>query len=289
MNQRDEQSPALGSITHQPSSAVDRLNAAKELILALRPTIHQNYVTTIQGRNYIMVAGAQALASAMGYTVRIQSCEHRTATDIPGHWEAVAIVVDSSSGMEIGSGYGHVFDDERPWGAREKFAQAAMCQTRATGRALKSCVGWMFALCGAEGSFLEEMPQTEQPRAEPKAATQVAPSKAYRPPAKTAAETKGAILEETIVVESVQVVNGTTGAGKPYTRWIMDWLTDGVACKGATFSAIAGEVCIQAQKTRDQVYIEYVLGQYGKDIRTASVVDPMSRAERTARDETIQL
>ena len=123
----------------------------------------------------------------------------------------------------------------------------------------------------------------------------VATAKAYKPPVK-AAEPRGAaaraqasegILEETIIVESAKIVKGTTGAGKAYTRWVIEWLVDGVMCKGATFSATAGEMCVQAQKTRDQVYIEYTLGQYGKDIKTATLVDPMSKSERIAADETI--
>lgn len=151
-------------------SPTDRINASKELLIALKPMIQENYVVNIQGRTYIMVAGAQALASAMGYTVRIKKCQHNVSTsDMAGHWESRAVVIDTSNGREIGEGYGHVFDDENPWGKRPRFAQAAMCQTRATGRALKSCVGWMFALCGAEGSFLEEMPQEviSQPISQP--------------------------------------------------------------------------------------------------------------------------
>ena len=133
-----------------------RLLAAQGLITALKPAIQDNYVARISGRTYIMVAGAQALASAMGYTVRIVSCKHHNGDD--GHWEAIASVIDTSTGQIIGEGFGHVFDNERPWCDRPMFARAAMCQTRATGRALKGCIGWMFALVGAEGSFLEEMP-----------------------------------------------------------------------------------------------------------------------------------
>ena len=133
-----------------------RLLAAQGLITALKPAIQDNYVARISGRTYIMVAGAQALASAMGYTVKIVSCKHHNGDD--GHWEAVASVIDTSTGQIIGEGFGHVFDNERPWCDRPMFARAAMCQTRATGRALKGCIGWMFALVGAEGSFLEEMP-----------------------------------------------------------------------------------------------------------------------------------
>jgi len=157
----------------------DRIRSNAELIKTLAPAIMQNYVVAIQQKNYVLVAGLQAIGSALGYSVRVVSCVHKPASDgLAGHWEANAIVVDTNTGLEIAQGLGHVFDDESPWGKRPRFAQAAMCQTRATGRALKGAVGFLLALIGAETSFAEEMPQQDYNEAPPKQLPQ-APAKKY--------------------------------------------------------------------------------------------------------------
>lgn len=137
----------------------DKIKASSEMIAFLSPIIQKHHIATIQGRKYIMVTGAQALASSLGYTTKVVRCTHNPAANgIAGHWEAVAVVVDGFNQAEIAEGVGHVFDDEKPWGSRPRFAQAAMAQTRATGRALKGAVGWMFAMVGAQSSLAEEMP-----------------------------------------------------------------------------------------------------------------------------------
>ena len=166
-----------GEITQQNFSPLlspqERIRSNAELIKILGPAIMQNYVAPIQGKQYVMVAGLQAIGSALGYSVRVVSCVHKAASDgLAGHWEANAIVVDTNTGLEIAQGLGHVFDDESPWGKRPRFAQAAMCQTRATGRALKGAVGFLLALIGAETSFAEEMPQQDYSEAQPRQLSQ---------------------------------------------------------------------------------------------------------------------
>ena len=162
----------------------DRIRSNAELIKVLGPAIMSNYVAPIQGKQYVLVAGLQAIGSALGYSVRVVSCVHKAASEgLAGHWEANAIVVDTNTGLEIAQGLGHVFDDESPWGKRPRFAQAAMCQTRATGRALKGAVGFLLALIGAETSFAEEMPQQDYsetpPKQLPQAPANTTPPKKY--------------------------------------------------------------------------------------------------------------
>lgn len=130
----------------------------QQAITAVRDVVLAHYMTTIQARKYLMVAGAQAIATALGYTTGIESIRHVPATDdLPGYWEATATVMQS--GQVIGRGVASVFDDERPWNSRPHFARQAMAQTRATGRALKGVMGWACAMIGAESSLAEEMPQ----------------------------------------------------------------------------------------------------------------------------------
>lgn len=139
------------------ASPAELASRNQEAVSAVRGIVLQHYTATIQGRAYLMVAGAQAVATAMGYTTGIESVRHVAATDgLPGYWEAVATVMQQ--GQVVGRGVAAVFDDERPWNTRPHFARQAMAQTRATGRALKGVMGWACALLGTESSLAEEMP-----------------------------------------------------------------------------------------------------------------------------------
>lgn len=135
----------------------DRMRANELAVRAVAPIVQTNYVVRVQGKQYLMVAGAQAIATSLGFTTGLESLRHVPATeDVPGYWEAVAVVY--ADGKVVGRGMGSVFDDERPWNSRPQFARQAMAQTRATGRALKGVMGWACALMGAETSLAEEMP-----------------------------------------------------------------------------------------------------------------------------------
>jgi hypothetical protein len=136
-------------------SASERLTEAEVLLSSIGPLVKDKYMVNIQGNKYLQVAGAASLGWALGYTTRLLSCERAASGD---HWVSVAEVIDTATGEIVGRGHGHVFDDENPWGKRPQHARAAMCQTRAQGRALKGVVGWLFGMLGAETSLIEEMP-----------------------------------------------------------------------------------------------------------------------------------
>ena len=232
-----------GEITQQNFSPLlspqERIRSNAELIKILGPAIMQNYVAPIQGKQYVMVAGLQAIGSALGYSVRVVSCVHKAASDgLAGHWEANAIVVDTNTGLEIAQGLGHVFDDESPWGKRPRFAQAAMCQTRATGRALKGAVGFLLALIGAETSFAEEMPQQDYSEAPPRqlaAAPTPAPTQAARKYDELA--DKG--TSQFNLTNSEVVKTGTSKFGE----WT---LTKFETAQGASFSSINKGITAEA-------------------------------------------
>jgi hypothetical protein len=170
-----------------PMTATQRIDEAQTLLAAIGPSVKAQYMIDIQGRQYLQVAGAASLGFALGYTTRIAHCDRALTGDGLPHWVATAEVIDTATGEIVGRGTAHVFDDESPWGKRPQFARAAMCQTRAQGRALKGVVGWLFGMLGAEGSLHEEMPSeslqrqqlpaprstpVQQPASVPQAATQ---------------------------------------------------------------------------------------------------------------------
>lgn len=155
----------------------------EEVCRIVGPIVRAKYTQVIQGRNYLTVQGAQAIASSLGYTSGTASLRHVEPTEtVAGYWEATCTVL--LNGVIVGSGIGSVFDDERPWNTRPQFARQMMAQTRATGRALKGVMGWAFAALDYEGSIAEEMP--EEPSRMPQEASEprkalAAPSKASKP------------------------------------------------------------------------------------------------------------
>ena len=155
----------------------------EEVCRIVGPIVRAKYTQVIQGRNYLTVQGAQAIASSLGYTSGTASLRHVEPTDtVAGYWEATCTVL--LNGVIVGSGIGSVFDDERPWNTRPQFARQMMAQTRATGRALKGVMGWAFAALDYEGSIAEEMPEEAsrmpQEASAPRKAL-AAPSKASKP------------------------------------------------------------------------------------------------------------
>lgn len=186
----------------------------QQAISAVRDVVQTHYMNTIQGRKYLMVAGAQAIATALGYTTGIESIRHVPASDdLPGYWEATATVMQS--GQVIGRGVASVFDDERPWNSRPHFARQAMAQTRATGRALKGVMGWACAMIGAETSLAEEMPQ--EAATLPQDGTEGVRRIPARPDApKGAKGNSGALREVRGICAGVKTL--TSKAGKPYWR-----------------------------------------------------------------------
>ena len=189
----------------------------EEVCRIVGPIVRAKYTQVIQGRNYLTVQGAQAIASSLGYTSGTASLRHVEPTDtVAGYWEATCTVL--LNGVIVGSGIGSVFDDERPWNTRPQFARQMMAQTRATGRALKGVMGWAFAALDYEGSIAEEMPEeaTRMPQeaSAPRKAL-AAPSKASKP-AQGKPDPKGDRLQ--IRGACVGVDPKTAKSGKQYWR-----------------------------------------------------------------------
>jgi hypothetical protein len=193
----------------------DRVKQNEQLVRALATIVKQNFVIRVSGREYLTVAGAQAIASGMGLTTTTEQLRHVPATDgMTGYWEATSTVVDHR-GVVLGRGVGCVFDDEKPWNTRPQFARQMMAQTRATGRALKGVMGWATALLGAEASLAEEMP-AEDARM-PQEASE-APRRLPSPPKAPSAfkGQEGGLRRVRSVLAAIQAKESK--AGKPYYR-----------------------------------------------------------------------
>jgi hypothetical protein len=197
-------------------SPQDRVRQNQAVVASVAKLVQDNFIVRVQGRGYLMVQGAQAIGTAMGYTTAIESMRHVPAGDdgIAGYWEAIATVM--ADGKIVGRGMGCVFDDEKPWCNRPQFARQMMAQTRATGRALKGVMGWATALLGAEGSFAEEMPQ-EATESRQEASAPIKRLPALSKGADASKGDSGALLEVRGVCAGVE--KKVSKAGKPY--WVV--------------------------------------------------------------------
>lgn len=140
----------------------------------------------IQGKKYPPVEAWQAIATAHGCTVHIESVDHN------GYgWEAWAKVKRDHDGSEISRACGMVGDDEPPWDKRTVHARHAMAQTRAMSRACRTAFAHVVVMISADlcTTPAEEMvdtstgevtPAPPKPRQntpqKPAAATESAPS-----------------------------------------------------------------------------------------------------------------
>ena len=199
-------------------SPLARVQANDQILKAIGPVVDRLHVVNVQGRKYLMVSGAQAIATSMGFSTAVEAVRHvAPAEGIAGYWEATVTVLNER-GTVVGRGVGSVFDDERPWNTRPQFARQMMAQTRATGRALKGVMGWANAMLGAEGSLAEEMPADgpQMPQDAPAAPRRLpAPSSTERALGGKAAPAKP---KQTIVAIVQQVDAKTSKAGKQYWR-----------------------------------------------------------------------
>lgn len=200
-----------------PIAPAELATRNQEAVRAVAAVVKAHYIKRIGDKDYLMVAGAQAIGSAMGYTCAVTATRYVQASDgLPGYWEAVAEVLLGTA--VVGRGVSMVADDEAMWRSRPHFARQGMAQTRATGRALKGVIGWATALVGTETSLAEEMP------AEAVGMPQEAPAAPRRLPAASSTEKalqgKAAVkpLAQSHVGIVQQVDEKTSKAGKPYWR-----------------------------------------------------------------------
>lgn len=214
----------MGDLVLQPSATgaltpTQRATANMELVRVLAPVVKKSHVVRIGDKEYLQVAGCQAIGSGLGYTtgtLSVQFIEEQGG--LPARWEATVGVYDCMTGMMVAKGTSAVFMDEPRWRKADHFACMGMAQTRATGRALKGVMGWAFSLIGVEGSFAEEMPvdgPTTAQEASAPARALPAPSK----PSKPAGGKQGgpAFQEVRGKCAGVQEKVGSK-SGKPYWR-----------------------------------------------------------------------
>lgn len=118
--------------------------------------IVQKTAKQIQRKKYVCIEGWQAIATAHGCALSVESVEE----DADGNVTSVASVRRMSDGGMIAKAEGFVGMDEATWRGRARYARRAMAQTRAMSRAARSAFAHVVVLidAGLSTTPAEEVP-----------------------------------------------------------------------------------------------------------------------------------
>ena len=148
-----QESP-LSRLMGSPEEAVVLLNSVKanfsKLLKANKEIIT---IPTKQGKKaYVRYEGWVTIATVMGIMPRITEL---LRLENGKGYQAKAEAVVVKTGQVVGSAYGICSKDEATWATRPDFSIAAMAQTRAAARALKTILGGVITHIGFEGTPAE--------------------------------------------------------------------------------------------------------------------------------------
>jgi hypothetical protein len=136
----------------------------------------------IQGRQFVKVEGWQAIATAHGCCLSVESVDEDEFGNVTS-WAAVRRISD---GTILAKAQGFVGMDERTWGKRDRYARRAMAQTRAMSRVARSAFAHVVVLIDANLSTTpaEEVPDggfDDKPEPPAKREFQMQPDKQFTP------------------------------------------------------------------------------------------------------------
>ena len=159
----------------------------------------------VQGKDYLRVEAWQFLGSLNGVTSVLVETER-----IEGGWKAVSEARRESDGQTVGAGHAICTREERRWARADDYAVLSMAQTRATSKALKSCLGHLATLSGYATTPLEEMPTEGFGDA----------SRAQSPPVATVKPAVQADAVRVITAKQGGLIKARTGAKRLGDLWL---------------------------------------------------------------------
>ena len=215
--------PVTEAIGLSPREVAD--GAAEQAKTLMDIVDQQNLFVLVQGKKYLMVEAWETIGafnSVGSDTEWIR--EFRIGDELVG-WQAKVNLVDSRTGIQVGSGISVCGLDEfvakGKRGVAQHNAVMSMAQTRATSKAYRAKYSWVAVLAGYQPTPAEEMPREEPKRpaqARKPAAAPAAPKnyaaiiKAMRgslPPLLTADQFDGAMDQLDIPKNGVTDILGT--------------------------------------------------------------------------------
>ncbi len=125
-------------------------NAANALVKVLQPL-------DIKGKKYFTFEHWQTIAKFYGYTVGTESTKPLMSEGKITGYEATSAVYNNQ-GLKVGGAEAICTRQEKTWSTRDEYAIKSMAQTRAMAKGLRSILGYVAVLAGAEATPAEEVP-----------------------------------------------------------------------------------------------------------------------------------
>lgn len=126
--------------------------------------VSQGLVSTIKGKKYPNVEAWQYAGLLMGLFPKVREVKNLSTEREFKYW-AVVDIIEKSTGNIVSTGFGICSNKENTKKHFDEYAICSMAQTRATGKAFRLLVGWMFKLADLESTPSEEM-EEENPNRE---------------------------------------------------------------------------------------------------------------------------
>ena len=158
--------PVTEAVGLSPREVAD--GAAEQAKTLMDIVDQQNLFVVVQGKKYLMVEAWETIGafnSVGSDTEWIR--EFRIGDELVG-WQAKVNLVDSRTGIQVGSGISVCGLDEfvakGKRGVAQHNAVMSMAQTRATSKAYRAKYSWVAVLAGYQPTPAEEMPRDEPQR-----------------------------------------------------------------------------------------------------------------------------
>lgn len=147
--------PPAQMIVSRPPDVV--LQEATEAAKALKHVIDNKAKKVIfNGNVYLEFEDWQTVAKFYGATVKVSDTKFVEYGEVKG-FEARAVVINVSTGMEISGAEAMCLNDEPNWKKKPLFQLKSMAQTRASAKALRNVFAWVVVLAGYKPTPAEEM------------------------------------------------------------------------------------------------------------------------------------
>lgn len=181
----------------QAYSIQDVSNPEKVLNLAnvIKEYATQNgLVENIKGKPYPMVEAWQYAGSLVGLFPVVVEVEN-VSTETEMKYKSIVEVIERATGKVVGRGWAICSNKESKKKYFEEYAICSMAQTRATGKAFRLLIGWIFKAAGYEPTPAEEMEEFDKTDQSAKANVVIAEYKLFALRALSACDTATDVKE----------------------------------------------------------------------------------------------
>lgn len=150
-----EQAPAIIPATSNRTlgNAMDVDAIAKELAAFIKT---MKLTTTVQGKEHVNVEGWQYAGSRLGIVPIVENLIN-VGDEGEVKYQSKVTLFDVRAGITVGAGFAICSNKEPGRKNYQEFAIASMAQTRAVGKAFRTCIAWMIRAAGYEATPSEEM------------------------------------------------------------------------------------------------------------------------------------